>query len=303
MNDILLNINSQQVTLMVLLDLSVAFDTVNNDILLERLDKAIGMRGVTLEWFPSYLSNRCQQVCIDGSLSNQYHLSCGVPQGSCSGPLLFVTYTSTLLKVIERQLPEAHCYADDTRLYVSFKPDDSNAQDEAIRAMEDCIQDIRNWLIKGRLLLNDDKTKSLVIGTCQQLNKVSPSVLHVGDHAIDPSVNVKNLGPIFDNSKSMDSQINQVCKTAFYHIHNIRRISKCLSEESLKSLVHAFVTSRLDYCNSQLYGLPKYQISKLQRVQTAAARLITNTNKYDFFFNFNNRGLYYIDSSHHTIQH
>ena len=279
--DILLNMNSQKVTLMVLLDLSAAFDTVNHDILLERLDKVIGMRGVTLEWFRSYLSDRCQQVCIDGSRSNQRHLNCGVPQGSCLGPLLFVTYTSSLFKVIERHLPEAHCYADDTQLYVSFKPDDVNAHDEAIRAMEDCIKDIRNWLIESRLLLNDDKTEFLVIGTRQQLNKLSPSVLHVGDHTIDSSVNVRNLGSIFDNSISMDSHINQICKTAFYHIHNIRRISKYLSQESLKILVHAFVTSRLDYCNSLLYGLPKFQISKLQRVQNAAARLITNTKKYD----------------------
>ena len=113
--------------------------------------------------------------------------------------------------------------------------------------MEDCIQDIRNWLIEGRLLLNDDKTEFLVIGTRQPLNKLSPSILHVGDHAIDPSVNVRNFGSIFDNSMSMDSHINQVSKTPFYHIHNIRRISKYLSQESLKSLVHAFVTSRLDY--------------------------------------------------------
>ena len=107
------------------------------------------------------------------------------------------------------------------------------------------------------------------------------SVLHVGDLMVDPSVNVKNLGTIFDNSISMDTHINQVCKTALYHIHNIHRISKYLSQESLKTLVHAFVTSGLNYCNRLLYGLPKYHISKLQRVQNAAARLITNTRKYD----------------------
>ena len=91
--------------------------------------------------------------------------------------------------------------------------------------MEDCIKDIRNWLIEGLLLLSDNKTEFLVIGTRQQLNKLSPSVLHVGDLMIDPSVNVRNLGTIFDNSISMDTHINRVCKTAFYHIHNIRRIS------------------------------------------------------------------------------
>ena len=91
--------------------------------------------------------------------------------------------------------------------------------------MEDCIKDIRNWLIEGLLLLSDNKTEFLVIGTRQQLNKLSPSVLYVGDLMIDPSVNVRNLGTIFDNSISMDTHINRVCKTAFYHIHNIRRIS------------------------------------------------------------------------------
>ena len=75
--------------------------------------------------------------------------------------------------------PEAHCSADDTQLYVSFRPDDANAQDEAIRAVEDCIKDVRNWLIEGRLLLNDDETEFLVIRTRQQLNKLNPSVQYV----------------------------------------------------------------------------------------------------------------------------
>ena len=123
-------------------------DTVNHDILLERLDKDIGVRGVTHDWFRSYLSNRCQQVYIEGSLSNQRYLNCCVPQGSCLGPLLFVMHTSTLFKVIEHRLPEAHCYADDTELYLTFKPDDVNAQDEVIHVMEDCIKDIRHWLIE-----------------------------------------------------------------------------------------------------------------------------------------------------------
>ena len=126
-------------------------------------------------------------------------------------------------------------YADDTQPYVSFKPDDANTQDGAIRTMEDCIKDTRNGLIEGRLLLNDDKTEFLAIGTRQQLDKLNPSVLHVGDHTIDPLVDVRNLGTIFDNSISRDTHINQVCKTTFYPIYNIRRISKYLSQESLKT--------------------------------------------------------------------
>ena len=78
-----------------------------------------------------------------------------------------------------------------------------------------CIKDIRNWLIEGRLLLNDDKIEFLVIGARQRLNKLNPPVLHIGHHTIDPSVNVRNLGTIFDNSISMDTRINQVYKTFF----------------------------------------------------------------------------------------
>ena len=129
--------------------------------------------------------------------------------------------------------------------------------------------------------------------------KLNPSVLHVGDHTIDPSVNVRNLGTIFDNSISMDTHINQVCRTAFCHIHNIRRISKYFSQESLKTLVHAFVTSRIDYCNSLLYDLSKYHISKLQTEQNPAARLITNTRKYDHItpglYNFHWLPVFYRD--------
>ena len=116
-----------------------------------------------VDCFSSYLLNRSQQVSIDGSLSRHFSLDCGVPQGSSLGPLLFVINTSSLFKVIERHLPQVHCFAVDTQLYLSFRAGDDNAQDVALRAMEECIRDSRKWLIDGRLLLNDDKTEVLFI--------------------------------------------------------------------------------------------------------------------------------------------
>ena len=112
-NDILMNMDMGHVTLLVLLDLSTAFDTVDHDILIHRLQSLLGLRGSVLQWFRSYLSGRSQQVTINGSLSKKFGLECGVPQGSYLGPLLFTIYASKLFSIIKSHLPSAHSYADD----------------------------------------------------------------------------------------------------------------------------------------------------------------------------------------------
>ena len=142
MNDVLLKMNSQHVTLLILLDLSAAFDTVNHSILLDQLTKVVGLQGKAHEWFCLYLSGWSQRVAIDGSMSMEFSWDCGVPQVSCMGPLLFVIYTSSLFKIIECHLPQVHCYADDTQLYLSFRLGDDVARDAAHHAMEVCIKDI-----------------------------------------------------------------------------------------------------------------------------------------------------------------
>ena len=111
MNDILLKMNSQRVTLLVPLDLSTAFDTGSHDVLLDRLHNDVGLRGNALNWFYSYLSQRSQQVSIHGTLSNYFDLDRGVPQGSCLGPLLFVVYASKLFTIIKKHFPNVHCFA------------------------------------------------------------------------------------------------------------------------------------------------------------------------------------------------
>ena len=120
----------------------------------------------------SYLSNRSQRISISGTLSRCFNLDCGVPQGSCLGPLLFVNYSSQLFDVIEKHVLCVHCFADDNQLYLCLKPDGQVRQDVAMRAMERCIADIRSWMINDRLLLNDGKTEVLLIGTQYQLNKL-----------------------------------------------------------------------------------------------------------------------------------
>jgi hypothetical protein len=139
------------------------------------------------------LNNRSQQqVSIDGTLSKRFDLDSGVPQGSCLGPLLLIIYASKLFKVIEVQLPDAHGYADDTQLYLSFKPNADTSQQDAVRAMENCVEKIRCWMIHDKLLMNDGKTEFMLIGTRQQLSKLQPINISVSNSEIHPSSNVKN---------------------------------------------------------------------------------------------------------------
>ncbi len=110
-NDIMMNMNRQHVTLLVLLDLSSAFNTVDHDILLRRLNHEFGIKGRVLEWFASYLSKRSEFISFNGGRSRLFDVSCGISQGSCLGPLLFVLYVSKLFSIVEQHLPDAHTFA------------------------------------------------------------------------------------------------------------------------------------------------------------------------------------------------
>ena len=132
-----------------ILELSAAFDTVDHGILLRRLNTSFGIRGKVLEWFS--LLGRSQRILFDGVKSDSFDLRFGVPQGSCLGTLLLVVYASKLFEITKAHLPDAHCFADDTQLYLSFKPNSPTDQAEVVCAMERCISDLRKWMYLNRL--------------------------------------------------------------------------------------------------------------------------------------------------------
>ena len=279
-NDLQLAMDKGQVTLLLLLDLSSALNTVEHEILLERLRSTIGLRGKVLSWFESYLKGRSQLVSINGTLSKPFDLKCGDPQGSCLGPLLFTIYVNKLFQILKHHLPSVHTYADDTQLYLSFKPSDSSSEVEAVSALQKCICDVRAGMRQDQLMLNDDKTEFLIIGTRQQLSKVSIQSMMIGQTEVSPVASARNLGTWFNTHLDMGTHITKTCSSALYYLYNLRHIRKYLSRESTEKLVHAFISSRLDYCNSLLYGILEYQIIKLQRVMNASARLIYRVHKF-----------------------
>ena len=135
-------------------------------------------------------------------------------------------------------------------------------------------------MAEDKLLLNDAKTEFLVIGTRQQLSMININNMKIGDADIVPESPIRNLGAWFDSTLSMEAHVTKTGSAWSYYLYNFKRIRIYLSRENMATLIHAFISCRLDYCNSLMYGLPAYQLAKLQRVQNAAARLIFNESKF-----------------------
>ena len=269
-SDLLMAMDNQKVTILLSLDLSSAFDTIDHFCLLETLQICFGIDGVVLRWIESYLADRHQKIKIDDVVSDEFPVPYGVPQGSWLGPLLFTLYTGNLIANVQAKFPEiisSHCYADDTQLYLSFRPD-VLAREQSISTLEACVDYIRGWMLQNKLMLSDNKTEMLIIGTSKQLSKLNVNGVVVGDSVVKPSIYARNLGVHFDAQLNMEEHITNLCKSAYHMIYNLRHLRKYLDQDSMKAIVHACITSKLDYCNGLLYGLPESQIGRLQRVKT-----------------------------------
>ena len=182
--------------------------------------------------------------------------------------------------ILQRHNMSFHFYADDIQLYTTFTYNNEFECNNTMARLHDCLADIDTWMTLNRLKLNKEKTELRVLYTRHRSPPAFAS-LKIGSEVILASHSARNVGVIFHNTMTMVPHINSTCKSAFYHLRNIAPIRKFIPLKTTETLVHAFVNSKLDYCNSLAYGLPKYLLQKLQYLQNAAARLITGIRKHD----------------------
>jgi hypothetical protein len=278
LSDILQAVDRGDSAALVLLDLSAAFDTVDHEILLQRLRTTFGIHDTVHQWFQSYLHGRTQYVRRGLIKSSKVRLTCGVPQGSVLGPLLFILYTADLISLIEDNGLSSHLYADDTQVYGSCRPVDI---DTFSSKLSECIEVISNWMRSNRLQLNSDKTEILWCATGRRQHQLPTTSLLTDGVPVTPVKTVRNLGIFIDANLVMRTHVQRTVSRCFAALRQLRQIRNSVPAATFQSLVVALVLSRLDYGNSVLTGLPAHLVRRLQSVQNAAARLICNLRRSD----------------------
>ena len=224
-----------------------------------------------LRWMTSYFHERQQCVVINGTRSDWKQVLWGAPQGSVFGPMGFSFYSAPVEDIIMSHGLECMIYADDTQIYFFFNDLEMNT---AVSRIEKCVSDIRSWMITNQLRLNASNTEILHL-TSRFTPASQLSSLRVGGTEVASSTSARDLGVVIDEHATMSQHVSSVCRSASFALYNIGKLRPYLDQASTEMLVHAFVSSRLDSCNSLLHGLPQNELERLQRVQNAASRLVS----------------------------
>lgn len=278
-NDILWGMERQQISALVAIDLSAAFDTVSHKLLLGILRNRFGIEDTVLDWCDSYLRPRSFRVVVNGEFSRERDLPFGVPQGSLLGPFYYLAYASPMEDVVSDDV-DIYGFADDHGLRKTYAPSPESER-IALSELGKCLANIKNWMDMARLQMNCAKTEFIKFGSIIQLNKCSLNDISVCDTNVECTQVIKYLGSCFDSGLTFKKHISVKCKSAMLNLFRIRMIANILDRDTLITLILMLVISHLDYANCILTGLPKCELAKFQRIQNMAAKLVLGKRKFD----------------------
>lgn len=278
-DDILRARDNTQVTSLVLIDMTKAFDCIDFKGLLTKL-KCYGMDGTTFNWFENYVTGRMQytslMTCAGEEVSNLRELKSGVPQGSVLGPLLFSIFTADLCKGL--QYCSMHLYADDAQIYYSYAIPD---KDESIIKLQTDLDAFHNVCEQNGFIINPNKSQFINFGTTQLLNNLGEMQIRLGNKIIPSVTTVKNLGITFDPLLKFSEHVGTICRRGFFALKQVAQFRTVLDENTKIMLVEALVLSHLNYA-STVFGpcINNTERQRIQKIQNYCVRFITPVQKY-----------------------
>ena len=278
-DEVLRGFDQNQATVIIFLDLSAAFDTIDVEKLLDIMYNEIGLGGTVLKWFRSFLEGRTQRVKIENDYSESMEVPCGAPQGSVLGPKCFNINVRSQPLAFKKCMFSTSSFADDSNGRKQFA---LTFQFSVItKDIVNCLNEIVKWSNIHFMKINPDKTEILLLCPSSLNREVLIHGVFYEEQCIRFSTEVKNVGVWLDKNLEMDKHINHITSHCYKILKDIGRIRKCLTQNHLERLVHAVISSRLDYCNCLFMNLNRENIFKIQKVQNAAARLVLGRRRRD----------------------
>jgi Reverse transcriptase (RNA-dependent DNA polymerase) len=242
-NDLLKASESKMLSILVLLDFSKAFDSVDHQILCDKLAHQFNFTTSAVNLIRSYLSDRVQLVNVNGAASSFLPLSSGVVQGSVLGPLLFSLFINDITSFITNC--KYHLYADDVQLYISCKPNDIAS---CVSLMNEDLHKIHRWSVSNGISINPTKSQAMIINPSSSALHTAPAI-SLGNNEIPYCAKLKNLGLMMNQNLTWNDQISKICKNVYFSLKRLWTTALFTPIETKKKLVTALIIPQFLYCD------------------------------------------------------